>query len=102
MNIKELWKNHKKEILIGSVIVGTGIGVGIGVTKYIKSGMVDLTGLKVIAWDPADGIGVGIERVKEFLEANQGNTSKYCIFREGLNPNQYNIIALVDVTNPPV
>lgn len=94
--LKEIWKDHKKDILIiaGGTLLGTGIVLG---GKYLidHGYCVNMAGKDVISWTPNPNAGsMNLERVKEILDLNADNASQYAIFREGPNPNEYVCIIL--------
>ena len=94
-NINEFCKDHKKEIVVTGLIIG-GVVISALITKRIfTKNLIDLTGKDVISWTPNDKF-MNLERVKEILDLNADNTSKFAIFREGLEPNQYAVILLDD------
>ena len=91
---KRLWKEHKKEIVIsGLVVIGAVTGYII-VTKRMSKDLVDLSGKAVISWDPNSGSPVSLEKVREFLTLTSDMNSKFAIFREGTNLDEYCIILL--------
>ena len=99
--LKKFWKDHKEEILVYTAIIG-GTVVGIVLTKKIYNGCkrkvlkdLHLNGKSWISWTPRDG-SINLERVKEILDLNVNNASRYAIFREGTNPEDYKCILLSD------
>lgn len=89
--IKKVWAEHKKEIIIGAVVVGGVATVLITKKMTIAAGMEKMKGLKSICWNPNQpGSGpMTLDRIKEILDLNAANTAQYAIFREGPNPADY-------------
>lgn len=50
--IKKVWSEHKKEIIIGAVIVGGVATILITKKATITGGMEKMKGWKHIAWEP--------------------------------------------------
>ena len=93
--IKKVWAEHKKEIIIGAVVVGGIATVLITKKMTIASGMEKMKGWKTIGWKPDPSKGtMNLDRVKELLDLNAANTAQYAIFREGPNPAEYVCIML--------
>lgn len=93
--IKKVWAEHKKEIIIGAVIVGGVATVLITKKATITGGMEKMKGWKYIAWEPQPEKGfMTLERAKEILDLNANNAAKFAIFREGPNPAEYVCIML--------
>ena len=91
--IKEFYTKHKKVIIRG-VIVVVGIGVSAIVLKKMpKKQMLDVTDKASITWKP-DGKTFNLEEVKKCLDANAESSAMYAIFREGVKPDEYVMIAL--------
>ena len=90
--MKNLWKDHKKEIIGGTVILVIGIAVGIAIHKKMVP---NYTGKKVLSWVPAKG-ALDLETVKKVIDLNATNDAAYAIFREGPNPADYICIFLDD------
>ena len=84
--MQKLWKEHKVEIVMGTVIVG-GVICAIVAKKHI----VNFKGMKVIGWDPnqKDAGLMTLEEIKRILDLNANNTASFAIFREGLDPNAF-------------
>ena len=91
---KRLWKEHKKEIVISGLVVVGAVAGYIIATKRMSKELVDLSGKSVISWDPNSGSPVSLEKVREFLTLNSDMNSKFAIFREGANLDEYCIILL--------
>lgn len=91
---KSLWKEHKKEVVISGLVVIGAVAGYIIATKRIPKELVDLSGKSVISWDPNSGAPVSLEKVREFLTLNSDMNSKFAIFREGANLDEYCIILL--------
>ncbi len=90
--IKEFCKENKKEIIITTCTIGLAIiGVNIITKKNINTDNGNLAG---IFYNPNNDKIIGLEEVKEILERNANNSTKYAIFREGGNPNDYMCIEL--------
>ena len=94
MKVKEFWRKHKTKICVvgGTIVVGTVVFLITKDSKY----KLDTRGKKIIYWPDVDSGVMDIERVKSILEANKDNSSKFAIFREGPNPNEYVTILLSD------
>lgn len=94
MKVKEFWRKHKTKICVigGATIVGTVVFLITKDSKY----MLNAKGKKAIIWDDINNGFMDIERVKAILDANKDNSSKFAIFREGPNPNEYVTILLSD------
>lgn len=94
MKVKEFWRRHKTRICIigGTIVVGTVVFLITKDSKYRPN----LKGKKGIFWDDVDHGFMDIEKVKAILDANKDNSSKFAIFREGPNPNEYVTILLSD------
>lgn len=100
--LQNFYKKYRKPIIITGCLVGTGVVVYLTkkYTIFPKKEYVDMRGRSIISWDPGSGTGtMGLEKVKEILEANKDNGSCFAIFREGPNPNEYITIALDDTVN---
>ena len=91
---KRLWKEHKKEVVMSGLVVIGAVAGYIITKKHISKGFIDLTGKSVISWDPNSGSPVSLEKVREFLTLNSDRNSKFAIFREGINLDEYCIILL--------
>ena len=80
--IKKVWKEHKVEIVMGTIIVG-----GIIYTITTKRHTVNCKGLRVITWDPGEkGAGLmTLEQIKRIIDLNVNNPAKFAIVREGLD-----------------
>lgn len=92
---KRLWKEHKKEIVIsGLMVIGAVAGYIIVTKRMPKEFVDDFAGKAVISWDPNSGAPVSLEKVREFLTLNSDMNSKFAIFREGTNLDEYCIILL--------
>lgn len=94
MKVKEFWRKHKTKICVvgGTIVVGTVIFLITKDSKY----KLDLKGKKAITWKDEDNGFMDIERVKAILDANKDNSSRFAIFREGPNPNEYVAIMMSD------
>jgi len=92
--VKELWTNHKRELVIAGCIIG-GVIVATIITQKMSKKAIDLTGECLIHWKPSDEPKfINLEQVKEILDLNATNSSMYAIFREGADPNAYQCILL--------
>lgn len=91
-------KDHKTELIIGGVLVGTfalgyltkGKIVNI---KNSKKMLFDLKGKKALIWEGDNGF-MNLEKVKAILDANINNAEPFAIFREGPNPNDFICLTL--------
>ena len=94
MNVKEFWRKNKKRIFIigGTIVVGTVVFL---ISKESVHWL-NTKGKKGILWKDEDNSFMDIERVKAVLDANKDNSSRFAIFREGPNPNEYVTILLSD------
>ena len=91
--IKEFYTKHKKVIIRGVIDV-VGIGVSAIVLKKMpKKHMLNVTGKESITWKD-NGDVWNLEEVKQCLDANAESSAMYAIFREGVKPDEYVIIAL--------
>lgn len=92
---KTFCKEHEKEIYF---IGGVTIAVVVGTILIKRSGrtMIDITGKQAITWPNEDKTFMNLERVKEILELNKNNSSKFAIFREGSDPEKYVAIVMSD------
>lgn len=88
--LKKFYKDHEVEIIVGALAV-TAIAVTVLVTKKLTKLPVD--GRPSIRWTP-DGKIFDLETVKRILDANVESNAMFAIFREGVNPTDYTIIAL--------
>lgn len=96
MNIKKIWKNHKKAIVLTGVVIG-GAVIGYLVIKSVAGKhTVDLTGKNVISWVPDNKV-LTLEEVKEFLDVTANEPTMFAIFREGKNLKDYAIVLLNEV-----
>lgn len=94
-NIKQIWKDHKTEIVIGGLLL-TGVIISIVVASKIGTkNVMDLPRKNVISWTPDDKF-MNLERVKELLDLNANNSESFAIFREGLISTDYSFITLSD------
>lgn len=92
---KRLWKEHKKEIVIsGLVVIGAVAGYIIATKRMPKEVIDEFAGKAVISWDPKSGTPDSLEKVREFLALNADIHSRFAIFREGGNLDEYCIILL--------
>ena len=91
--MQKLWKEHKVEIVMGTVIVG-----GVICAIVAKKHLVNCKGLRVIGWDPnqKDAGLMTLEEIKRILDLNAGNTAGFAIFREGLDPNAFTCVKFDD------
>jgi hypothetical protein len=81
-NLKELYRDHKKEILLVSCGL-TGVAIAIAGNQLRKRYvLVDLAEKSVITWKP-DNKFVNLETVKRVLELNKDNTSVFAVVKEG-------------------
>ena len=94
MKVKEFWRKHKKKICVigGTVVIGTAIAIITKDSKY----MVNLKNKNAIVWGDNDSGFMDIEGVKELLDANKDNCSRFAIFREGPEPDQYVALIMSD------
>lgn len=93
-NLKEFYNKHKKAIIITGVVSGAVVGTYLAY-KYLKKPIVSLKGKSVISWIPPKD-AMDLETVKEILDLNADNASRFAIFREGPNPKDYVCIVLSD------
>ena len=93
-NFKEFWKKHKTKVLVvGGVIVGGTVMYFIMKDpKYIAK--INLLEKQMITWSANNKDNIGLERVKEFLDLNKDNPSKFAIARVDSEPSKYSIILL--------
>ncbi len=90
--VKEFCKENKKEIITTACVIGLAIiGVNVLTKKNVITDYGDLGG---ILYRPSDNKIIGLEEAKAILELNANNSTKYAIFREGGNPNDYMCIEL--------
>jgi len=96
MDIKKFIKNHKKEIIIGTVVTISVVGLIVKI-KYGKGlKPVDFEGLNAITWESEQTGFMTLERVKEILDLNANNDSMFAIFKELNEPDKYLCIMLND------
>lgn len=93
--LKEFCKKHKKKLFIGSCII-SGVVVGIVIDRRLLKNkrLIDITGKAAITWTPRHNGFMDLNRVREILDFNAGNSSSFAIFREGPDPDKYVCILL--------
>ena len=80
--LKNFCKDHKKELIVAGCVVGA-IAIGLMTKGQLNRKFVDVTGERYLTWRPTDNGFMSLERVKETLDANIGNSSKFAILKEG-------------------
>jgi hypothetical protein len=103
--VKDFCKKYKKEIIIVGVTLVAGGTIGAVVMKVLsdnkpKCGAVLPAGMNSISWEPNDST-INLERVKEILDLNSGNSEKFAIFKEGPGVDSYALILLGDIITEP-
>ena len=90
-NIKDFYEEHKTKIWVAAGIV---VVIGATIFAYTQGkGDSILKGKNAIMWKPGED-SMTLDTVKEVLEANKDIASRFAIFREGPNPNEYITITL--------
>ena len=80
--LKKFCKDHKKELIVAGCVVGA-IAIGLMTKGQSNKKFLDVTGKSYLTWYPTDNGFMSLERVKETLDANIGNSSKFAILKEG-------------------
>ena len=99
--VKKIWEEHKKAVIIGGVVVG--VVVTAMITKQVtKRTTIQLivkkaSGYSGIMWKKGQGASpVNLDKVKELLELNKDNLSSFAIYRQAHQTGLYTVIALDD------
>ena len=94
--LKDFWKKHGTKVLvIGGVIVGGTVMYLI--TRDPKDAMkINLNKVQAITWPANARDNVCLEKVKEFLDLNKDNASKFAITRVDSEPSKYSVILLTE------
>lgn len=97
MDIKKFIKNHKKEIIIGTVVTISVVGLIVKIKHGKRLKLVNLRGLNAITWDANQPeTFMTLERVKELLDLNANNDSMFAIFKEFAEADKYVCLILND------
>lgn len=86
--IKTFYKNHKKEILIGGLVIGGMIATSFVTKRICTRGLINTKEVNVLTWKTPKGT-IDLEGIKKFLDANAGNGEPFAIFKEGPDPDAY-------------
>lgn len=94
--IKEFCKNYKKEIMVAGCVVGAVVCGMIIKKNLFKKDMIDMTGKSYISWKGDNGF-MNLDRVKEILDSNSGNSETFAVVKDGAaGTDMYKCILISD------
>ena len=87
---KQFVKDHKYEIIAGATIATAGVVVGMVINGKLNKDLIDLgkrvEGKSVLTWFDSPETGfMNLDTVKNILDLNADNNSRFAIFRDGLH-----------------